>query len=165
MDFTLDSYNLGDTFSTDIFGGSSYENDTMGDGFTYGPYATSQYDTFAGPPAPDGLVAVQNRSANEFSWFDQSTLRSTFNDILSAGIGAAKVAVDQEIRGSNQNTGMNFFDVLRNSALDRFSSSKTGKEIRSQVLASQIRTFFSNPLYLIVTLAGVAFLMLFIMRK
>ena len=145
------------------FGGpsGSTENKSMLDGFNFGPYETLQ---FAVPGAPEGMVASQNRADTEWAWFDQSKLAATFGDVLNAGIGAAKAALNQEISGRNQQTGQSFFDVLKNSALDRFSSSKTGRDIRSEVLASQVRTAFQNPIMLVAMGLGLV-LIVALMRR
>src|SRR3990167_5815818 len=124
-------------------GPTDYVSVPVDDGFSFGPYVEAQSYS---PGLPDGAIAPSNTANTEWYWFDQSKLSATFSDVLNAGIGAAKVALNQEIAGNNKNTGLGFFEVLRNSALDRFSSSQTGQEIRSQVLASQVRTFFQNPL-------------------
>jgi hypothetical protein len=142
---------------TQASGGGVDDNYTS-DGFNFGPFATSQY---GGSSTPDGAVATTER-ANASSWFDQSKLTATFNDILNAGVGAVKTTIAQESKGGTP--GQSFFDVFGQAGLDIFSSSKTGQAFRGQVVNSQFRLLMQNPITWVALTAAVIGVIYFVRR-
>lgn len=137
------------------FSGGGVDDNYSNDGFNFGPFATSQY---GGSSTPDGAVAITQR-ANASSWFDQSKLTAGFQDILNAGVGAFKATIAQEARGGIP--GKSFFDVFSQAGLDLFSSSKTGQGFRRQVVQSQFRMLFQNPVTWIgLTIIGIVVVMM-----
>lgn len=119
------------------------DSDWMSGGFNFGPLSTAQYTV---GPVPDGLVNSGTRSSNEWSWFDQSKISAGFSDVLNAGLSGLKGALANEISGNSKKQGTSFWDVLKMSSLDRFTSSQTGRQLRSDVLASQFRTAMQSPM-------------------
>lgn len=109
----------------------------------------------------DGQNLIDQRSNTSFFTFDQSKVGASIFDVMKSGAEAAlrvgvQVASDSINSNAQNKTPMGSF-------WNNFRSTKTGAQINTAAYATQAQAWLMNPIVWVVTLVGIALVVL--MRK